>query len=246
MTAANVVTGGASGIGAGLVRSLAAEEPGSVCVVLDADAHGLESLRAELGSDRMVGLRVDIANREEVQRSARAIRERGLVPATLTHCAGYAARWPSLELSEVEWRRMLGVHLDGALWAVQAFVPAMPAGGSVLLMSSVAGRFGWPGRLTYAVAKSGLESMIRTLAVELVERDIRVNGLAPGYVNTPFVERAVDEGVFDRAEAEEKHVLRRFAEVQEIVEAARFLLSGRASFVTGQTMLVDGGFSIQK
>jgi NAD(P)-dependent dehydrogenase (short-subunit alcohol dehydrogenase family) len=119
-------------------------------------------------------------------------------------------------------------------------------GGSIVNFSSVAASFAWPNRLAYSVAKAAIGAFTRTLAVEWADHGIRVNAVAPGYVNTPMIRRAADEGVIDAEALAERHAVKRFAEPTEIAEVVEFLLSDRASFMTGEVVTVDGGFSAKR
>src|SRR5690606_24156037 len=106
--------------------------------------------------------------------------------------------------------------------------------------------FGWPGRLPYSVAKAAIGALTRTLAVEWAPHGIRVNAVAPGYVNTPMIEKAVAAGVFDAEARRKGHALERFAEPSEVAEVVEFFRSDRASFDTGGVVRVDGGFTVMK
>ncbi|CAA9519601.1 MAG: 3-oxoacyl-[acyl-carrier protein] reductase [uncultured Thermoleophilia bacterium] len=161
----------------------------------------------------------------------------------LVCAAGIQQRAPTLELSREQWDRMLSVHLFGAMEACRLAAARMTEGGAIVLFSSVAEFFGWPERVAYAVAKAGISALSRSLAVEWAPQSIRVNAIAPGYVETPMIVAARDRGELPDDPARQ-HALGRMAAPEEIARPVRFLLSDDASFVTGETLVADGGYRV--
>lgn len=242
----HVVTGGASGIGRAIVDLLLGD-PTTIVGVIDVSEAGLDQLGAD-HREQVCAVRCDVTDRSALHAAIADVATRGELVG-LVNAAGIHAQAPSLDLEPEQVRAVLSVHIEASLYAAQAAARAMIAhgnGGAIVNFSSVAADFAWPRRLPYAIAKAGMGALTRTLAVEWAEFAIRVNSVAPGYVSTPMIRDAISEGVFDPEERLGMHALGRFAEPVEIARAVRFLLSSDASFVTGETLRVDGGFTVKR
>ena len=140
---------------------------------------------------------------------------------------------------------VLGTNLALPLRVARAALGALGRGGSIVLLSSQLGRIGAPGYASYCAAKGGVDALVRALAVDVGPDGIRVNGLAPGLVRTPMAYRGREN--FDELAPAiaERHPLRRIGEPDDLAGPAVFLLSDAAAWLTGQTIAVDGGYTIQ-
>ena len=233
-----VVVGGASGIGAAVCARLRADTDFRV-VGMDRDWHSPGSGACHLE------VTVDVTDEASVDQGFdEAMRDGGTLRA-MVFTAGIQRREASEHLSLANWRAMLAVHLDGTFLAAQATKRRMTDGGSMVFFSSIAEFFGWPERTPYAVAKAGVSALARSLAAEWAHDGIRVNAVAPGYVDTPMISQARARGDLPIDPATQ-HALGRLADADEIARPVLFLLGDDASFITGETLMVDGGFRIYR
>ena len=231
-----VVTGAASGIG----RAVCAE----LATVAGVTVAGLDLSWGSDVPDGLVPMTADVADPASLQLAFdRLDTERHESVRWLVCAAGFTQRTPSADLTPEDWHRMLDVHLSGSLFAAQLAADRMTDGGAIVFFSSVAEFFGWPQRVAYAVAKAGVAALGRTLAVEWAPRNIRVNTIAPGYVETALIQSARDRGELPNDPAGQ-HAVGRMAAPEEIARPVRFLLSDDASFITGETLVADGGYRI--
>jgi NAD(P)-dependent dehydrogenase (short-subunit alcohol dehydrogenase family) len=242
-----ILTGAASGISRALAEMLLNRHPEVSIGAIDLAADALQEFAAQFPG-RVTTAVCDVSDQVAVHKAIADVSASSHI-AGLVCGAGIIRSRASIDMTADEWHTMLGVHLDGAFFAAQSAAKLMVAQGgkaSMVFFASVAMDFGWPARLPYAVSKAGVGALTRTLAVEWAEHGIRVNAVSPGYVNTPMVRDAVENKVFDGKARADIHALKRFGESEEIAEVIEFLLSDRASFMTGEVVRVDGGFSIYK
>lgn len=163
----------------------------------------------------------------------------------LTNGAGVIVPAPSAEASDEDFERVVNVHVFGALRACRAAYPLLKKSkGSIVNISSVAVVLGMPKRASYCTAKSGIEGLTRALAVEWAPDGIRVNAVAPGYTKTNMTGNLIQQGKLNVELIEARTPLRRFAEPSEIASAISFLLSDDASYITGHSLVVDGGMTV--
>ena len=137
---------------------------------------------------------------------------------------------------------MIDIDLSGTFYACQAAYPHLADGAAIVNLASVFAMKALPGRVAYAAAKHGVVGITRVLAVEWADRPTRVNAVAPSWTDTPLIAAQVAAGTIDLSVLE--HVpFRRLARVEDVTGAIAFLLSEKASFITGQTLYVDGGYT---
>jgi len=238
-------TGGGSGLAEATARRFAAE--GGRVAVADLDGARAEAVAGELGG---VGVACDVADEASVQAAVeRAHGELGSIDCVF-NAAGHADFGPIEEWTLERFNRMIGVHLGGTFLVVKHVVPLMRAGsgGSIVNVASIAAITAQPHNSPYGAAKAGIAGFTRQLARELGP-EIRVNCVAPGRTKTGmtiplYTERGGGDFEKGAALAAELNIARRLAEPEEIAAPVCFLLSDEAGFITGQTIVPDGGETI--
>jgi NAD(P)-dependent dehydrogenase (short-subunit alcohol dehydrogenase family) len=230
------VTGGGSGLGAAAARRFAAE--GGRVAVTDLDAGAAQEVAA--GLDGSIALACDLADEASVGAAVRGAQERlGRIDCVL-NSAGYVQFAPLEELSLADWNRMLAVHLTGTFLVCKAALPCLRAagGGSIVNFASVTALVARTNLAAYSAAKGGIIAFSRQLALDAAADGVRVNVVAPGSVRTPLT-----QPVYAGSEAVPvpQSILARVGEPEEVAAAVCYLLSDDASFVTGATLVADGG-----
>jgi NAD(P)-dependent dehydrogenase (short-subunit alcohol dehydrogenase family) len=240
-----LVTGAGRGIGRACALRLAAE--GAHVALADLDLANVEGVAEEvraLGRNALP-LRVDVTRAAEVRQMVdRTIAELGRLDI-LVNNAGVIGPGPSEDLSEEEWDRVVDVDLKAVFLCSQAAArPMLDQGrGKIVSIASIAAWSGFPRRASYSVSKAGVVSLTQVLACEWAQRGIRVNAVGPGYTATEIVKQGAALGVLTVEDVERRTPMGRLADPDEIARAVVFLASDEASYITGQTLFVDGGWT---
>ena len=239
-----LVTGGASGMGAASARRFAAA--GATVVILDRNADGAAAVAEEIGgSAPVVG---DVSDLSFCADAVQTVVDRHGRLDVLVNAAGTIHRADSLGTEDADWRRVMGVNVDGMFWLCRAALPHMIAAGkgAIVNFGSIWGGVGSAGSTAYCVSKGAVHQLTRALALDHVEQGIRVNAVAPGEVNTPMLasERATPPSPADlQALADATIPMKRLADPDEIAAVVVFLASDDASYMTGEIVHVDAGYT---
>jgi len=236
-----LVTGAARGIGLAVAKRFLAD--GWRVALLDIEGDLLEKSVAALASpDVTMAVTCDVSDINAVAAAFAAIERRfGRLDALINN-AGAAVFAPLMETSEADWNRVIEVNLTGPFLCTKAAVPLMRehGGGAIVNVTSISGLRASTLRSAYGTSKAGLAHLTKQLAVELASLGIRVNGVAPGPVDTAMAKAVHSEEI--RADYHDAIPLNRYGLEEELAEAVFFLCSDRASYITGQILAVDGGF----
>jgi NAD(P)-dependent dehydrogenase (short-subunit alcohol dehydrogenase family) len=244
-----IVTGGSRGIGRAIVELLAREGASVAFCGRDEDA----GRAAEAGlSGLPVAFRAaDVAAEADVAALVEACAERFGPPSILVNNAGVNANFDATEMTEEQWDSFFGIDLKAAWLAAKHVLPHMKRAGrgAIVNVSSLHGFVTLEGFFPYAAAKAGLVGLTRSLALDYGPHGIRVNCVAPGFIRTRLVQESIDRND-DRAAAEQAMTrgvaLGRIGTPEEVARVVRFLVSDEASYVTGASLLVDGGLTARR
>jgi NAD(P)-dependent dehydrogenase (short-subunit alcohol dehydrogenase family) len=237
-----VIIGGTSGMGLATAKMLL--EGGARVLVTGRSHLGLESAQTELGKDAVV-VSSDARSLTDLDALAAQVKAEFVTFDLLFVNAGFSIRAPLEKITEAVYDEMFNLNAKGPLFAVQKLSPLINRGGSVVLTTSVANVKGMPTNASYGAAKAALRSFARTLAAELIPREIRVNAVTPGPIDTPIIDK-VFTGKDEAAQIREKMIgmvpMKRWGKSEEIAKAVLFLAFD-ATFTTGAEIPVDGGWS---
>jgi len=236
-----IVTGAASGVGRETARLLRAAGASVVAIDIAETIH-------ELQDDAVATVQADASAAETAERAVATARERFGRLDVLVNNAAEILYKGVLDTGEAEWDRLLAVNVRSVFLHCRAAIPVLreTGGGAIVNTASISGVVGLPAQGAYAASKGAVVMLTRQLAVEFAPDRIRVNAVAPGAIDTPFLRRFVDaqpdpDAVEARIAAE--HPLGRLADPNEIARAILFLASDDAAFVTGTVLMVDGGYT---
>ncbi|MGW3964201.1 3-oxoacyl-ACP reductase FabG [Amycolatopsis sp. NPDC005003] len=236
-----LVTGGSRGIGRAIVLRIAQSGYDvAFCYHSRRDeAAEVEKLAAEHGAATLA-CQVDVTDAQAVQAFVRRSEdELGPVEAVVTS-AGITRDRPMVAMSDEDWSSVFRTNVDGTFFACRAAVFGMMKrrSGTVVTLSSIAGRDGQPGQTNYAAAKAAISAFTKSLAREAGRYGIRANTVAPGYIRTGMTE-SMSQDVLDKAMP--RIPLGRLGTAEEVADLVEFLVSGRAAYITGQVFAIDGG-----
>jgi NAD(P)-dependent dehydrogenase (short-subunit alcohol dehydrogenase family) len=243
-----VVTGAGSGIGAATAALLA--QRGYQVVGLDRNGAGLAALVSPPGAVAGVaGIRTavcDVADEEQLDQALASLVGVGQPVTVAVAAAGISFNGPLAETTPERFDEVHRVNLRGVFLLARALAPRLEAAsgrGSFVAVASELGTVGLPGLTAYSSAKAGVINMMRVLALEYAARGVRFNAMAPGGTETPMLVADVQASGRTTADVAAGNPMRRLGRPDEIAEAIAFLASGAASFITGTTLIADGGYT---
>ena len=242
-----LVTGGGSGIGEAICVRFAHEGGEVVVTTRDPDHLARSVERVAAVADRApLGLRMDVTDAASVAGAVDAVVERfGRIDVLCANAGVDLPRAPAIQdVTDDEWHRVMAVNVTGTFLVTRACVPHIPDGGAVVTIGSINSFVAWPNDLPYTTSKGAVLQFTRALALDLAPRRIRANCVCPGVIDTPltraFIDAAPDPDEVVR-EYEMISPLERMGTAEEVANAAVFLASDEASFITGSALIVDGG-----
>jgi NAD(P)-dependent dehydrogenase (short-subunit alcohol dehydrogenase family) len=243
-----LVTGGAKGIGFAISDEFASQ--GWTVVITGRDVAALnvaaEELSARHPHAEVSWKAMDVRSRESINQVFAEVSSEVGSLTSLVNCAGVIIRNESEVLSDEDWDTVIETDLSGVFRCSQAAFSdlAKSDNATIVNVGSIAGSVGIAGRASYTASKAGLEGLTRTLGLEWANRGIRVNAVAPGWTLTEMVAGGIQDGKLSEAALTARIPQQRLAQPSEIAKVVMFLASTDSSYITGQTIIVDGGITI--
>lgn len=240
-----IITGAASGIGAATAIRFVKE--GAKVLLVDTNSDMLADVLKTIDNDTFAqSIVADVQDEESVASCVhKAVDAWGRVDIVVNN-AGIGSSMPLLEFTKEEFDRIFGVNLRGPLLFCKHAIPAMTNGGAIVNIASISSTSGIPDQALYAPSKGGILQMTRQLAIEYAQKNIRVNAVAPGTIETPMLQGGDPERMKRVLSwLMNMHPVGRFGKPEEVANAILFLASDEASFITGANLAVDGGYTAQ-
>lgn len=242
-----VVTGASRGIGAAVAERLAADglAVGCTATTVEAAEAVAARLRQEHGVDA-VAVVARVEDADDVEHALDEIERRLGPVSVMVNNAGIASVVPFLEVPAEEFSQVIDVNVKGVFHGSQAAARRMVASGtrgSIVQIGSIAGINSFPRRLGYCASKAAVHQMTRVMSLDLAEHGIRVNAVAPGYIRTDMIRDLVDAGKLDEGPLRRRIPLGDLGATADIAAAVAWLASPEARYVTGETLVVDGGWT---
>ena len=244
-----IVSGGASGLGLAAAVKFAKNDFNIVIIDIDQNKGEEAAIKIRnMGVDAVFCL-CDISNKDQVRNAAEVIKARFGRADVLINNAGLEVRGSILQCSEEDWERLYAINLKGIYYMTNSFSPLIieQGSGAIINTGSILGYRTVGERAAYSSSKGAIDTLTRSMAFDLAHHHIRVNCVAPGAIDTPLLRGSINDSP-DPAETERflgsKSVFNRMGTSEEVANVMYFLASEEASFVTGATYFVDGGWSI--
>ncbi len=238
-----LVTGGSSGIGLAAAQAFAAE--GARVIITGRDAAALEQAKVGLGV-RSIAIRNDAGALADAKELAAALASQDILLDAVFINAGSARFAPFAEVDEAMWDQGFGTNVKGAYFQLQALLPRLNAGASIVLNGSINAHIGMPNSSVYAASKAALISLAKTLSAELLPRGVRVNVVSPGPISTPLYGKlGMDAAALEAiaAQIQSQVPLGRFGEAREVAATVLHLAAPESAFIVGTEIVIDGGMS---
>lgn len=236
-----IITGARQGIGFGIALDLA--QSGYNVVISDIDQIASENAANQIQVEgiRAIGIAADVSNKTQVDNLiAKTLEEFGQIDVLVNNAGIYPFK-AFQDLEEADWDKVIDINLKGIFLTSQAVSKVLPVGGRIITISSIASIVGFQGLTHYCTSKGGVNGFTRALALELASKQITVNAVAPGAIETPGAQMSEEA----KQQTMPNIPLQRIGKPEDIAHAVTFLASEKASYITGQVLVVDGGWVLK-